>query len=92
MNCDGFRKTLRQTAAPGREPMGIAREHTNGCPSCKAALVREYALFSLSDAGLRAAVNCEIPRGFLQRLRRITRSSIYLVRATEPDTKKRPWR
>jgi hypothetical protein len=89
MNCDSFRKGLRQTAASGREPMGIACEHANGCPSCKAALVREYVLFALIDAGLRAAVSCEILRGFLQRLRRITRSSIYLVRATEPDIKKR---
>jgi hypothetical protein len=89
MNCDGFRKTLRQTAASGRELVGITREHVNSCPSCKAAFVREFFLIALIDAGLRVAVNCEIPRGLVQRLRSVTRSSIYLVRATKPDMKTR---
>jgi hypothetical protein len=93
MNCDGFRKGLSQTAASGGEPMGTAREHVNSCPSCKAAFVRECVLFGLIDAGLRAAVNCEIPRGLLQRIRPVAKTSNYrtrkLGRATKRDTKMR---
>jgi hypothetical protein len=96
MNCDGFRKGLRQAAASGGEPMSTAREHVNSCPSCKAAFGGECALFGLIDAGLRAAVNCEIPRGLLQRLRPTAKARTHRSgnsgRATKRDTKRRPWR
>ena len=45
MNCDGFRKGLRQTAASGGEPMGSARERVHSCPSCIAAFGGECALW-----------------------------------------------
>lgn len=90
MNCDGFHKDLRQIAVSGRELMGDAREHLNSCLSCKAAFIRECNLFGLIDAGLRVAVNCEIPRGLLPRIRPVARISYRtrkFGRGTKPDTK-----
>ena len=69
MNCEAFRGRLKQIAASGEEPRGTSREHVNSCPSCKATFKTECLIFDLIDVALRAAVNCEIPGGLLERLR-----------------------
>jgi hypothetical protein len=61
MNCHAFRKGMRQIAASGRDPTGIAREHLDSCPFCKEAFTRERFIFGSIDAALRAAVKYEIP-------------------------------
>jgi hypothetical protein len=87
MNCHVFRKSLREIAASGGDPKAAAREHLNSCSSCKAAFVEERVLFDLIDATLRAAVNCVIPAGLLQRIRPVSTDRNFRTRKLRKSKK-----
>jgi hypothetical protein len=69
MSCQHVQSLITDSLAAGAELPREVRAHADGCPSCRAALETELALFSALDAGLHTRANAEVPADLLPRVR-----------------------
>jgi hypothetical protein len=68
MFCERYQEELIELAASSAEPAAALRTHLDACPSCRAALAGERALFAIIDSGLRTDANAPVPASLRARV------------------------